>query len=464
MTAMASFRKKGKVWYYRFVNAEGAKRERRGCPDRRATEEMARAAESEAAKVRAGLIDPKARRLADAGRRPVREHLEDFLTTLASKGGDPKHVRSTRTYAARVLVLAKVERVSDLAPSAVARALAMLKDQDLSARTLNAHATAIKAFSRWLWRDGRSLDDPLASVGKVNEATDRRLVRRPLSDDELRMLINSTRSAPPWRGITGLDRATLYTIGAATGFRRSELASLRPDSFRLDAEPPTIVCEAAYTKNGQEAEQPIPNALAEALRLWLASRVPVRPVFDPLPEKTGQMLKADLRRAGIAPVDASGRVVDMHSLRHGYITSLARAGVPVKVLQTLARHSDPKLTLNVYAHLSVFDMVGALGALPDLTRPGPEPLAMTGTDPLVTPISDHLAPHLPTGADGSGRIVADADGMPTSPPVTSMDRKSLELEGLDAPGRDLSVSDGSAPRRTRTYNPLIKSQLLCQLS
>jgi len=24
--------------------------------------------------------------------------------------------------------------------------------------------------------------------------------------------------------------------------------------------------------------------------------------------------------------------------------------------------------------------------------------------------------------------------------------------------------DGSAPRRTRTFNPLIKSQLLCQLS
>src|SRR3954454_15702083 len=103
MTAMASFRKKGKVWYFRFVDAEGGKRERRGCPDRRATEEMARAAETEAAKVRAGLIDPKARRLADAGRRPIREHMEDFLGALTSKGGDPKHVRSTRTYIGRML-------------------------------------------------------------------------------------------------------------------------------------------------------------------------------------------------------------------------------------------------------------------------------------------------------------------------------------------------------------------------
>jgi hypothetical protein len=30
--------------------------------------------------------------------------------------------------------------------------------------------------------------------------------------------------------------------------------------------------------------------------------------------------------------------------------------------------------------------------------------------------------------------------------------------------RDVSDSVANAPRRTRTYNPLIKSQLLCQLS
>jgi hypothetical protein len=34
---MASLRKRGKVWYYRFVDEAGVKREERGCPagDRR---------------------------------------------------------------------------------------------------------------------------------------------------------------------------------------------------------------------------------------------------------------------------------------------------------------------------------------------------------------------------------------------------------------------------------------------
>ena len=48
---MASLRKHGKVWYYRYTDAEGAKRERKGCSDRRVTEELARAAETEAARI-----------------------------------------------------------------------------------------------------------------------------------------------------------------------------------------------------------------------------------------------------------------------------------------------------------------------------------------------------------------------------------------------------------------------------
>jgi integrase len=463
---VASLRKRGRLWYFRFVDADGVKRERKGCPDKRATEELARAAESEAAKVQAGLIDPKAERMAQAGRRPILEHLADFIGTMSAKANDPKHVRLTRTYAARVLELGRIERIADLTGSAVMEAIATLRAQGLSPRTINAHTTAIKAFSRWLWRDGRNTDHPLATVGKLNEELDRRLVRRPLSEAELRQLLDSTRTAPLWRGMIGPDRAMLYTIGAATGFRRGELESLRPEAFRLDGDVPMIVVEPAYTKNGKPAEQPIPPSLADALRPWLASKPPGRPVFDPLPEKTGLMLKTDLERCGIAPVDASGRTVDMHSLRHGYISMLAKAGVPVKVLQILARHSDPKLTLNVYSHLTVFDTAAALDSLPDMTRhePVPEAVRMTGTDPAVTPISNLLAHHLPTAGDANGRNVTDAGGMKQTTPDDRGCFNSLEFIELDGPSRVLTGPVGSAPRRTRTFNPLIKSQLLCQLS
>ena len=129
--------------------------------------------------------------------------------------------------------------------------------------------------------------------------------------------------------------------------------------------------DGSRTKNGLAAEQPLPLSLAAELLPWLASKPPGSPVFA-LPKKTAPMLHADLRRCGIEPVDAQGRVVDTHSLRHGYISALARAGVPIKVAQTLARHSDPKLTMNVYSHLTAFDLHGAIADA--LTIEAPENL------------------------------------------------------------------------------------------
>ena len=68
--------------------------------------------------------------------------------------------------------------------------------------------------------------------------------------------------------------------------------------------------------------------------------------------------------------------------------------------------------------------------------------------------------HLPTGGDATGRAVADAGGDNETTPEGGGCSNSLEMTALDASGRDLAAAGGSAPRRTRTYNPLIKSQAI----
>jgi hypothetical protein len=68
---MASLRKRGRNWYYAVVGPDSRRRELKGCSDKRATEQLA-AAEAEAARVRAGLLDPRAARVAEAARRPIR--------------------------------------------------------------------------------------------------------------------------------------------------------------------------------------------------------------------------------------------------------------------------------------------------------------------------------------------------------------------------------------------------------
>ena len=62
------------------------------------------------------------------------------------------------------------------------------------------------------------------------------------------------------------------------------------------------------------------------------------------------MIRRDLDEAGIPYRDDAGRVADFHSLRHTFITNLARGGVHPKVAQALARHSTITLTMDRYSH------------------------------------------------------------------------------------------------------------------
>jgi integrase len=51
--------------------------------------------------------------------------------------------------------------------------------------------------------------------------------------------------------------------------------------------------------------------------------------------------------AGIEYENKEG-FADFHALRHTFIPTLAKSNAPVKIVQSLARHSTPVLTLGVY--------------------------------------------------------------------------------------------------------------------
>lgn len=67
-------------------------------------------------------------------------------------------------------------------------------------------------------------------------------------------------------------------------------------------------------------------------------------------------------------VDSQGRYADFHALRHTFITNLARADVSPKVAQTLARHSDIRLTMDIYTHVDREQQVSAIESLPSLIQ------------------------------------------------------------------------------------------------
>ena len=76
-------------------------------------------------------------------------------------------------------------------------------------------------------------------------------------------------------------------------------------------------------------------------------------------------------------VDAQGRYADFHALRKTFITNLSKSGVSPKMAQSLARHFDINLTMNVYTDVALEDQAIAVELLPQL--PAPAPIKATST-------------------------------------------------------------------------------------
>jgi integrase len=450
---MASLRKRGKVWYYRYVDADGVKRESKGCTDKRATEELARHKEAEIAKIKAGLLDSRELAFCRHAARPVADHLADYHAYLLAKGSTRKYAGMVAYRARRVLDRAKVNRLADLTPSRVQDALKAILGEAPPERegrgarpmgkpskgTANHYRDAVRGFSRWLLMDGRTPTDTLAAVTGFNAKEDRRHDRRTLGVGELRMLIETAHTGPTWNRMTGPVRALLYRLAVGTGLRYSEIMSVRSESFDWTATTPTVTAAAACTKNGEPATLPLPADLAEDLARYVATIAPGRPVFPLTKNKGAEMLRRDLERASIPYRDAAGLVYDFHSLRCQCATLADAAGVSPRVVQKLMRHSTLEMT-GKYTRPRAVDIERAAQSLPSLRpasdRPESSTLVAAGSGGRI---SDLLAHHLPTEGDGSRRIPSHADA------ITGSDEQPPMLR---FPGEN-EAPDGS--RRTETH-------------
>jgi len=225
-----------------------------------------------------------------------------------------------------------------------------------TARTINAHRIALNGFFRWLLREGRWHENPVAATSPV-AAGEPTVRRRALSADEVDALLAA---APP-------ERAIVYRFAVTTGLRRKEIASLAWDGVDLEAG--TVLCRASTTKNKREAQLPLVAGTVAALAAWRESRgatLPTAPLFPHVPDM--DEMRADLAAAGIEYENAQGKV-DFHALRGTFVTMLCRADVPLAMAQRLARHCTPTLTARHYVRLELSDLTAAAARLPDLGAP-----------------------------------------------------------------------------------------------
>jgi site-specific recombinase XerD len=86
----------------------------------------------------------------------------------------------------------------------------------------------------------------------------------------------------------------------------------------------------------------------------IKGRIPFQIILSCLSQLTLQELDKDLKAAGL-PKKVPGRgKVDFHALRNCFITRLIEAGGNVKEVQELARQSDPRFAMGIYAKADPF--------------------------------------------------------------------------------------------------------------
>jgi integrase len=183
----------------------------------------------------------------------------------------------------------------------------------------------------------------------------------------------------------------LWRFLAGTGLRLNEARGLTVGNLTLDGDRPGIDLPASLTKAKQRQYVPLRPDLADRLRHHIEGRRPTDRVFT-IPADILRRFKADCKRAGIPLKDDRGRVLDIHALRMSFIDGLVKAGVPPRIVQELARHSDISITMRHYTDIRVHDLHAAVA------------LAAPSVAPSVAP----------TGVN-SGATVAPADNIRPQP-------------------------------------------------
>lgn len=311
-----------------------------------------------------------------------REYLDDLKCRVSS--GHYKNVKSRLDRTAAVLNLAEL---GNLQPVQVIRYRNQQREQGASNRTANLVVDSLCAMFAWALGCGLIETNPLRNIRRLPEGAEhQRCRRRAMSDGEIERFLKAAESddretSATWsekgggegnhrRSRQRVPQAPMWMAFLETGARWSELTRTRWVDWDLDQR--TLVLRAENTKSKKRRVLPLRQQLVATLkdlrvaqaRSLAREAVASDPVFR-TPEAATWMRATNnamrvfnrvLKRAEIARVDAEGRKLDIHSLRHTFGSRLARNGVGLVQVQRLMGHSDPKLTAQVYTHLDVEDL------------------------------------------------------------------------------------------------------------
>lgn len=216
---------------------------------------------------------------------------------------------------------------------------AWLGRPDLAKWTRSTYNTHLRELCKWLVAAGHLAADPMEDVRRPGRPSS---LPRPLSEAEVARVLKVAR---------GRQR-TWIILGLHAGLRAHEIARIRGEH---------VTAEGIYVqgKGGKREHLPIhPDIWAEAQRYphhgwWFESaRVPGSPI---LPDTVTNYTSKLFLELGIAG--------SIHRCRHTYGTRLLRAGVNIRKVQKLMRHSSLETTAT-YTAVDEDELRAAVALLP----------------------------------------------------------------------------------------------------
>lgn len=385
---------------------DGTKRTKVAFTDKAATLQLAAQMVREIERKEVGLVDL----LAGSRRTPLAEHLETFLRAMKQgtlgrrrHGGacSDEWIARARQRLLAMFGAMGATRIEHLQQVEAERVLAERSAGGWSAKTRDDHASLLRQFGAWLLDGQMAHANPFGRLRPTRDAASKTFRRHALTVEELGRLVEAAETRPmqnwtntvPWSSpradaareairAHGWERGVIYQVAAFTGLRRGEVLALQWSDLLL-GQAPAIAVRAETTKNRRAARLELPRwlgGLLEQLRARRTADIGGVPgardrVFEASYRHITEWMHLDAEWAKIGTWQTvrgrrrlcteDGRVVDFHALRGTLATLAAELGMPPRILQDLMRHSDVRLTMEVYAQVRSDAMRAAIETLPN---------------------------------------------------------------------------------------------------
>ena len=247
----------------------------------------------------------------------LRQAIKDYLLAGRTRLAQTTILRYKDTLKAFENYFGVTRRVDQITGKEINEWVATRLQQGLSPETVNMDIRHLKAFLNRLvdW-------ELLAKLPKIEKVKAPKRLPRHLTVEQVQAIIDAEVKEPFKR---------IYKFMAWTGVRRAEAVNLRWEDISLGD-----VSQALITGKGDRQRViPLVPPAVEALGA---------------PEKAGvvfAVFSVDyVTHRFVKAAKAAGVKARLHDLRHTCLTWLVAHGVPLKLVQDIAGHSDIKTTLN----------------------------------------------------------------------------------------------------------------------